>query len=164
MWRVLTVVANRWWWWDLRFSWDLRRAEDASSTQIWVGQLGSISGGETGSRGRLGSPSPIPTESAVCLLNTHSQTHTHLEGLLRLPSCDLSKMLIIANWTFSPSTSELFILFLSFLKWIHYFFSHTSFFFVIISPPRPSRPLLSTNCCGANLLCLIKLLPPPDES
>lgn len=53
-----------------------------SLSQIWVGQLGSISGGETGSRSRRGSPSPIPTESAVSLLHTHTHTYSHSKACL----------------------------------------------------------------------------------
>lgn len=82
--------------------WNVREAMTVSLSEIWVGQLGSISGGETGSRSRRGSPSSIPTESAVSLLLTHSHTRT-LSGLLRLQNYDLTKTLIIVNWTFPHS-------------------------------------------------------------
>lgn len=141
-----------------------------------------------------GSPSPIPTESAVSLTHTHThttegtcthvQTHT-LEGLLRLPNCDLTKMLIIVKWTppYPRFPYELFILLLWFQPFFHevtapfsvwiqastdflllLFFSIHLLIFPISLCFSLLVSLIHHHCWGADLLCLIKLLPLPDES
>lgn len=100
-----------------------------SLSQIWVGQLGSISGGETGSRIRPGVTFTHPHWiSSISYTHTHTtegtctHVHTHtLEGLLRLPNCDLTKMLIIVKWTppYPRFPYELFILLLWFQPFFH---------------------------------------------